>query len=367
MNHRTSVGLDVHARSIAASALDHLTGEVTSRSFPYDPVAVAEWVHSLEGPARCVYESGPTGFDLQRQLEELGVDCCVGAVSKMLRPSGCRVKTDAHDATFLARMLAVGNVVEVAVPSPAIEAARDLSRAREDCRHDLMRARHHVTKLLLRKGIVYKDGTSWTRRHMEWLSRLRLGDDCEQTALDGYLEAVRFHLLSRQRIDAAIAGRSKAPDLAPVVSALSCLRGISTVSAFAIAVEAGDFSRFPNARSFMSYLGLVPSESSSGETTSRGGITRTGNSHVRRLLVESAWHHARPLRALSRSRLADESGVPAEIVGMAERANERLARRSAHLAARGKPANKVNVAIARELAGFVWSIAIAAMAAAEAQ
>ena len=142
MAYRTSIGLDVHARSIEAAAFVPETGEIVQKSFPYDPWAVAEWAKAQPQPAGCVYESGPTGFDLQRRLSEAGVECCVGAVSKMLRPSGDRVKTDRRDAAFLARMLAVGNVVEVAVPSPAVEAARDLARAREDCRHDLTRARH---------------------------------------------------------------------------------------------------------------------------------------------------------------------------------------------------------------------------------
>lgn len=356
MTHRTSVGLDVHARSIAAAALDHLTGEVVRRSFAYDPAAVAEWVLSLEGPARCVYESGPTGFDLQRSLSAAGVECVVGAVSKMLRPSGDRVKTDKRDAVFLARMLAVGNVVEVAVPTPAMEAARDLARAREDCREDLMRARHLLSKLLLRKGIVYGDGKAWTKAHREWLTRVELADPCERLVLEEYLEGVRSLELRRARLDAAIAERAKAPDLAPVVSALSCIRGISTVTAFSIAAEVGDFSRFPTARSFMSYLGLVPSESSSGETVSRGKITRTGNGHARTLLVESAWHHARAFSPMSATSLADAHGVPAAVAEAAERANRRLHSRCSHLRAR-KSANLANAAVARELAGFVWAIA----------
>ena len=178
--------------------------------------------------------------------------------------------------------------------------------------------------------------------------------------LEEYLEGVRSLELRRGRLDAAIAERAKGPDLAPVVSALSCLRGISTVTAFSIAVEVGDFTRFPTARAFMSYLGLVPSESSSGESASRGKITRTGNGHVRTLLVESAWHHARRLGPMSATSLADARGVPVAVAEAAERANRRLASRSAHLRGRGRPANVVNTAVARELAGFVWAIATAA-------
>lgn len=357
MAYRTSIGLDVHSRSIAAAAFVPETGEVIQRAFPYDPQAVAEWARTMPQPARCVYESGPTGFDLQRRLAKAGVECCVGAVSKMLRPSGDRVKTDKRDAVFLARMLAVGNVVEVAVPTEAMEAARDLARAREDCRHDLMRARHLLSKFLLRKGIVYPGRSTWTKAHGEWLDSLEFDDPCEKLVFEEYLESVRSLELRRERLDDAIDRRASRTDLAPVVSAMRCLRGISTVTAFSVAAEVGDFSRFPNARSFMSYVGLVPSESSSGETVSRGGITRTGNGHVRRLLVESAWCHARRYAPMSPTAMADAAGVPAAVAEAAARANRRLHERSEHLRSRGKPANVVNAAVARELAGFVWALA----------
>ena len=358
MAYRTSIGLDVHARSIAAAAFVPETGEVIQKSFPYDPWAVARWAKSQPQPAKCVYESGPTGFDLQRRLAEAGVECCVGAVSKMLRPSGDRVKTDKRDAVFLARMLAVGNVVEVAVPTEAMEAARDLARAREDCRRDLMRQRHLLSKFLLRKGIAYDSGkTAWTKAHRAWLSSLEFADACERLVLGEYLEGVRSLELRRDRLDAAVAERAAEPDLAPVVSALRCLRGISTVTAFALAVEIGDFSRFPDARSFMSYVGLVPSESSSGEAVSRGKITRTGNGHARTLLVEAAWHHARRYAPMSPTAVADAAGGSAAVAEAASRANRRLHERCAHLRSRGKPASVANVAVARELAGFVWALA----------
>ena len=361
MAYRTSIGLDVHARSIAGAAFIPETGEVIQRSFPYDPWAVAEWARSMPQPAKCVYESGPTGFDLQRRLAEAGVECCVGAAAKMLRPSGDRVKTDKRDAVFLARMLAVGNIVEVAVPTGAMEAARDLARAREDCRHDLMRARHLLSKFLLRKGVVYDSGKSaWTKAHRAWLAALEFADPCERLVFDEYLEGVGALELRRGRLDAAIARRAAEPDLAPVVSALKCLRGISTVTAFSIAAEVGDFARFPDARSFMSYVGLVPSESSSGETVSRGRITRAGNGHVRMLLAEAAWHHARAYNPMSATSVAGAAGVPAGIAEAAARANRRLHERSLHLRGRGKPANVVNAAVARELAGFVWALAVLA-------
>ena len=355
----TFVGLDARARSIAASALVVETGEVLRASFGYDAGAVAEWCAALPQPVRCVYESGPTGFDLQRRLASAGVPCVVGAVSKMLRPSGDRARTDGRDATFLARMLAVGNVVEVHVPSPAREAARDLSRSREDAREDLMRARHLLSKFLLRKGVVYESGRrAWTKAHGEWLSRVRLADPLEQLVLEEYLAGVVAMEPGRDRLDAAIAGAAATPEFDGVVRRLSAVRGISTVTAFSVAAEIGDFSRFPTARSLMSYLGLVPSESSSGETVSRGAITRTGNGHVRTLLVESAWHHARAYSPASATAVADAARVPPAAAAIAAEANRRLHARYASLAARGKRPNVINVAVARELAGFVWALAL---------
>ena len=183
MQHRTSIGLDVHARSISAAALDHETGEVRSARFGYDAPAVAEWASGLPQPARAVYESGPTGFDLARSLTSLGLECGVGAVSKMLRPSGDRVKTDKRDAVFLARMLAVGNVVEVRVPPAEEEAARDLCRARADASFELSRAKLSVSSYLLRKGVTWGGGT-WTRAHRTWLRQIELPTEPERMVLD---------------------------------------------------------------------------------------------------------------------------------------------------------------------------------------
>ena len=289
MIYSTSIGLDVHARTICASALVHETGEIVRSSFGYDAAAVAEWAATLPQPARAVYESGPTGFDLKRSLDGLGLPTCVGAVTKMLRPSGDRVKTDRRDADFLARMLAVGNVVECFCPTTAQEADRDLCRLREQCRVQLMRCRHQVSKLLLRKGVRWEGGTSWSRAHMEWLRALELPEAEERFVLGELVSQLEEAERRRARVDA--------PEHAPVVAALSGIRGVSTLTAFCVDCECGDLSRFRSARAFMSFVGLVPSESSSGESVSRGAITRAGNAHVRRLLVEAAWHHEPPLRS----------------------------------------------------------------------
>ena len=180
MLYRTSIGLDVHACSIAATAFIPETGEMVQKAFPYEAVKVAEWAKGMPQPAGCACGSGPTGSGLKRKPGKAGVPCVVGAVSKMLRPSGDRARTDRRDATFLARMLAVGNIAGVAMPTEAMEAARDLARAREDCRHDLMRARHLLPEFLLRKGIVHPGKTAWTKAHREWLGRPGFADPCER-------------------------------------------------------------------------------------------------------------------------------------------------------------------------------------------
>lgn len=197
MTHRTSIGLDVHARSIVGAAFIPETGEIATKPFAYNAAPVAEWAKSLPQPAWCAYESGPAGFDLKRKLEGAGVERVVGAVSKMFRPAGDRVKTDKRDAVFLARMLAVGNVVECAMPDEAAEAARDLARMRADCREDLMRARHRLSKFPLRKGVVYDKGkTAWTKAHGEWLASISFDDPCEQLVYEEYCDDVRA--LARQ-------------------------------------------------------------------------------------------------------------------------------------------------------------------------
>lgn len=358
MSYRTSIGLDVHARTIAAAAFVPETGEVIERGFGYDPASVAAWAAGLPQPAHAVYESGPTGFDLKRSLDALGLPCCVGAASKMLKPAGDRVKTDRRDASFLARMLAVGNVVEVFCPTPGQEAARDLARARADAREDLMAARNRLSKMLLRKGLVYPGRTAWTQAHRAWLRSVELPLPAERLVMSEYLQQVVACEERRDRLDAAIAELAAGPEWAPVVARIGAVRGIGTVTAFSIAAEVGDFSRFPSAPSFMSYLGLVPSEDSSGGKVSRGPITRTGNAHVRTLLVEAAWHHARRWSPLLPAEAAKRSAIGPGASRIAAEANRRLHSKAERLRARKVNPSKANVAVARELAGFVWALAV---------
>lgn len=354
---RTSVGLDVHARSVVASALDGATGEITERRLTPAHEDVAAWIEGLPGPVKVTYEAGPTGFGLARFLTERGVEVEVAAPSKLMRPSGDRVKTDVRDARHLARLLHAGQIVAVAVPAAATEAARDLVRAREDARGDLMSARHRVAKLLLRQGIVWSGGKAWTGVHDRWLRAQRFGSVPLQLAYEVAYETMLAAVARRDRLDEAIAGLAADSAFTPVVHRLGCLRGVSTLTAFGLAVEIGDWHRLTG-RSIGAYLGLVPTESSSGATRSQGGITKTGNGHARRLLIEAAWHHRPVYRAPGvdlRRRWAAASPAAAD---RGRRANRRLQARWAHFDARGKRSTVANAAIARELAGWCWSLAV---------
>lgn len=355
MGEGTTVGLDVHARSVQAFLVDEASGEVAARRAPHRTEELVTWMAALAAPVRSAYEAGPTGFGLARALRGAGIQCLVAAPSRIPRAPGERVKNDRRDAERLARLLRAGELVGVDVPSPAGEAARDLVRAREDARADLMRARHRLSKMLLRHGRVY-DQRAWTHAHDAWLRRQQLPEPASQAAVVDYYDAVVQARLRRDRLDVAIAELAERPDLAPVVSRLVCLRGVSTLTAVGLAAEIGDWRRLRGA-TIGAYLGLTPAESQSGARHTRGPITKAGNGHARRLLVEAAWHQRRPPRrslALERRR----EGAPPAVRARAEAAGVRLHRRWMHLQQRGLRPTIIAVAVARELAGWCWSLAV---------
>jgi len=353
MSEGSWVGLDVHARSVVAGVIDQGSGEVRSLRLRPGAEATVEWLQTLPAPVRVVYEAGPTGYRLARACAEAGINCVVAAPSR-IRAATDRVKTDRRDAERLARLLRLGEITPVRVPAPEEEAARDLVRAREDARGDLMRARHRLSKLLLRHGLVY-DATAWTRTHDAWLRRQRFQggplaivfDECYSRMLDAKSR--------RDALDKAITELAATPPYVDVVERLVCLRGVSTLTAFALTVELGDWHRF-RPESLGPFLGLTPSENSSGERRRQGAITKAGNSHVRRLLIEAAWHQRPPSRrsvTLERRR----AGKPLAVQAQAERSGRRLHGRWHALEARGKPRTIVVVAVARELAGHCWALA----------
>ncbi|HJT91869.1 MAG TPA: IS110 family transposase [Mycobacterium sp.] len=356
---RTSIGLDVHARSVVAAAIDGVTGEVLQTRLTPSYEHIQSWIQLMPGPVAVAYEAGPTGFGLYRALTGAGVRCEVVAPSKLQKPSGDRVKTDARDALHLARLLRLDEVTSVSIPSVDQEACRDLVRAREDCRGDLMRARHRLSKLLLRHGIVYYGGRAWTGSHDQWLrtqAAPQLRSPATRMAFDADYEHVLTMQARRARLDSAIEDIAADSEFTPVVRRVSCLRGVSTLTGFALAVEIGDWNRFTG-NTIGSFVGLVPSESSSGSSRSQGPITKTGNTHVRRLLVEAAWHH-RPryhVGAVMRSRW---DRAPAAARARGDEGNRRLHARWVGFLARRKRSTVANVAIARELAGWCWSLAV---------
>jgi transposase len=289
------VGLDVHARTTLAGVLDAASGALSSQPVSPRSEETVAWLLSLAQPVRVAYEAGPTGYGLARACAQAGIACTVAAPSKIPRAPGDRVKTDRRDAERLARLLRLGELVAVRVPDPAEEAARDLVRAREDARGDLMRARHRLSKLLLRHGLVY-EGSAWTLAHDAWLRRQHFASRPLSLAFDECYGAVLQAKRRRDALDHAIAELAAEPPFAEVVSRLVCLRGVSTLTALALTVELGDWERF-RPQSLGPFLGLTPSEDSTGQRRRQGAITKTGNTHARRLLVEAAWHQRRPLRA----------------------------------------------------------------------
>ena len=350
----TWVGLDVHARKVVAGVLGAGSGELrTVRVSPRGEEMVA-WLLGLPGPVRVAYEAGPTGYGLARACAGAGIACTVAAPSKIPRAAGDKVKTDRRDAERLARLLRLGELVSVRVPEPHEEAARDLIRAREDVRGDLMRARHRLSKLLLRHGLVY-DAAAWTLAHDAWLRRQRFESRPLVLAFDDCYGAVLQAKARRDTLDAAIVELAAEPPFVEIVGRLCCLRGVSTLTALGLSVEVGDWSRF-RPQSLGPFLGLTPSEDSTGERRRQGAITKTGNVHARRLLVEAAWHQRRPLRS-SRSLERRRQGQPAAVRARADQSARRLHARWQALEGRGKRRTIVAVAIARELAGHCWALA----------
>jgi transposase len=350
---RVTVGLDVHARSIRLAAVraDELLEEQT---FAYDEEQVEQLLRRWPG-ARCCYEAGPTGFGLYRHLVARGIDCQVVAPGLVPQRPGDRVKTDPRDARKLARLHAGGLLEPIYVPSPELEAARDLVRAREDARLDRMRDRHRLSKLCLRHGRLLPT-SGWTVLRRKWLGEQHFDHAAEQITFDSYLRTIDLVDARIEQLEQAIRKAAEQGPWCELVARLRCLRGIDTLSAFALVAEIGDFSRFKTAAEFMAFVGLVPSEHSSGEQRRLGAITKVGNAHVRRLLVESAWHaRRRPTVGYELSRR--HRGQDPAVIERAWRCQQRLHQRWQRMSGRGKPHQKIVVACARELAGFVWATA----------
>ena len=353
------VGLDVHSRSIAV-AVAEANGLPPENlvTIPTDTAALMKQLKKL-GPLknlRVCYEAGPTGFGLCRDLSAAGVNCVVVAPSLVPVQHGDRVKTDRRDAVKLGRFLRSGDLTPIHVPEPETEAMRDLERARDDAKNAQRAARQQLGKFLLRHGRRYEGKSAWTSAHLEWIRAQRFTQQAQQRVTVDYLKAVEDATARVERLTKDITELVEKWSLAPLVKALQALRGVQLVTAVIIAAELGDLARFKTPRELMAYLGLVPSEHSSGESKRRGRITRTGNKHVRRALVESAWSYRyRPsMSAVIKKR---NKGLDDGVQKIAWKAQQRLHGRYTRLMEKGKTKQKTVVAVAREMTGFIWAIA----------
>jgi transposase len=355
------VGLDVHKESIAVAyvAKDHdaeviYLGSIGTRQADIDQV-----VRKLQAKAKhlvFVYEAGPCGYWLYRYLTKKGYVCWVVAPSLIPKKAGDRVKTDRRDAVQLARLMRSGDLTPVYVPTVEDEAIRDLSRAREDAMCDLKAAKFRLKAFLLRHDIRYTGQATWGPAHLRWLSEVVCPTPAQQIVFQEYIRAVNEHTERLQRLEQELQEQVKSWRLHPVVEALQALRGVQFTVAVTTVAELGDLTRFDNPRELMKFLGLIPSEYSSGERRRQGSITKAGNTHARRVLVESAWAYRYPAKVSRHLQLRLET-QPKTMQDISWKAQLRLCKRYRRLMARGKHANQVVVAIARELVGFMWAIA----------
>ena len=355
----TVIGLDVHKKEITVAVLPSAAArpeEVLTIENHTNAIARLAKRLSRNGQVVFVYEAGPCGYEVQRQLQHLG--CRTVVIAPALTPvrPGDRVKTNRRDAEKLARLYRAGELTEVRVPAREEEAARDLVRAREDALADRLRARHRLSKFLLRQGRFHHDTRAWSQAHHGWLRQQRFELAPAQQTFDAYLRALEEAEARLESLNTQVLELAQTPAYAAPVHGLRCLKGIDTLSAVTVAVETQDFRRFPDARAYMNFTGLVCSEASSGDKIRRGSITKAGNAHLRRVLVEAAWSYGH--RNTTGSTITNRRrGCPTVVVQIARRAQDRLHRKFWRLIHRNKLRQVAVVAVARELAGFVWAIA----------
>jgi len=355
------VGLDVHKDSIAvAYAPEERGAEVLSLgAIGTRQCDIDKLIRKLQSKGAAlmfVYEAGPCGYWLYRYLARKGLSCHVVAPSLIPRKPGDRVKTDRRDAVMLARLMRSGDLTSIYVPRIEDEAIRDLSRGREDAMRDLKATKYRLKAFLLRQDIRYEGRANWNAAHLRWLSEVVCPTPVQQIVFQEYVRAVTEQVERLRRLESALHDEVKGWRLYPVVEAIQALRGVELTGAVILIAELGDLTRFDTPRQLMSYLGLTPSEYSSGERRRQGGITKAGNTHARRALVEGAWAYRYPAKVSRHLQLRLEK-LPAEVQAIGWKAQGRLCKRYRQLSARGKHANQVVVAIAREMAAFAWAIA----------
>lgn len=360
----TVVGMDTAKEHIQPALLRPGSSEPVVWEIRNEDGAVRRMVRKVQREASAagsevvfVYEAGPCGYALQRQIEGLGSRCVVVAPSLVPIKPGERIKTNRRDARKLAMLYRAGTLTEVHAPSPAQESVRDLVRTREDAIEDRQRCRHRLLKLLLRRGLVYRAGRAWTQGHWQWLRKVSFEHPADQTVLLDYTLALEQVEARIEVLNQHIREWADREPYKESVGYLRCFRGIDTLTAMTVLVELHSIERFRSPRELMSYLGLVPSESSTGEKHRRGSITKAGNAHVRRVLSESC--HTYRHRPTTRGVLAKRrQGQPAWVVAIADKAQQRLYKRFWHLHSKNKPYGKIIIALERELVGFLWAVLV---------
>lgn len=353
------IGIDDHADKWTIAHLDG-AAEKASHEFELVPNEqgyrkLCGFLKALDGEVRIAYEAGPCGYELYRRLNKGGLKCEVAAPSLTPRKPGERVKTNRRDALKIARNLRANELTFISVPDEKRESLRDLTRARSAVRKDVGRVRHQITKLLLRYGQRYREGKAWTTRFWAWLGKVKLTGEYSQQVLDEMLVTLKHRLEQLARFDALIEAAAQKPEYLPYLAALRVLRGVDTLSAMVLLAELGDLRRFETAPKLMAAIGLVPSEYSTGEKTSRYAITKTGNAHVRHIVIEAAWQYQRRLttgRRLTKRR----KDQPQNLIQIAQKCDLRLNRKFFRMTSRGKLSTIAAVAVGRELVGFIWAI-----------
>jgi transposase len=357
------VGMDVDKEKIVVAKLVSFSKLAEERVIANAPQAVRKYFAALtkEGDVVAAYEAGCFGFGLYHQLIDLGVAAVVAAPGLIPRKPSDRLKTDRRDARTLAFALRAGQLTAVHVPTKQDESVRDYLRMCEDMRDDLRRCKQRILHFLLRRGIRYEQGGPWTVKHKDWLATLDLGCELDRQTLDSYLARLQELESVNSQLAAEVELIAQGDRYREPVRALSAFKGIKTLIALSFIAEIGDFRRFSSAAQFMAFLGLVPSEHSSGNKHRQGGITKAGNSHLRRLLVEAAWHY-RSYHPTSRVLVERRRDVDPQIISYVNRAGRRLNRKYLHLLLRGKRSQVAVTAVSRELAGFIWGAMVGKVA-----
>jgi transposase len=357
------IGMDVHKDTVQMAVFEETGDEpIYERRLRNDTGLIIKEVgrFSLEGRTEAAYETGSLGYVIQRALAGAGIPCYVLPANKVAKKRRERIKTDKRDARLIARELRSKNIRPISVPDETDEAARDLLRCREDASEDLRRVKQRLLKFLVRHGHIYdSEGGHWTVSHRRWMDGIEFKHGYERAVYEEYRSQIgaleeRLERLNRQVEEAAESPRYKA-----AVSKLRAFKGIDYIIALAVVCEIGDFRRFASAKTFMSYLGFVPSENSSGGKRNQGGITKAGNGHLRRLLIEGAWHYTKNARAGKRLEQRRQ-GCPVSVIDAADRALHRLHKKYVRLVFSGKHKNVAVTAVARELAGFIWAVQVSA-------